>query len=282
MSVHSESSARTHRVGAPACCRLSSFGRSKPATCRRSTLLLLAVIALAARAATGASLQFSVRHTFNGAPLLLDSLRYQNAAGETLSVTRLSYLLSDFALERADGSWLELTNEVAWMDASQGRASIGFEGLAADSFRSIRFQVGLGTNLNHADPAKVAPGHPLNPNLNGLHWNWQGGYIFLALEGLYRSGARNDLQGYAYHFARDPNLTRINLPVQLDLSHDTAVFLDFDLAALLNAPRRLSFRIARSEKRSREFLPWRTTSRGSPCRPAQPESAPREKRYRHT
>jgi cytochrome c peroxidase len=204
-------------------------------------LLVLAVIALAAGPASGASLEISIRHTFNGEPLLLDSLRYQNCAGETLSVTRLSYLLSGFALERADGSWLEFTNGVAWMDANQGRASIGFEGLAPDSFRSIRFHVGLGTNLNHADSAKFAVGHPLNPNLDGLHWNWQGGYIFLALEGLYRSGARNDLQGYAYHFARDPNLTRINLPVQLDLGHDTAVLLDFDLAGLLNAPRPLSF-----------------------------------------
>jgi cytochrome c peroxidase len=218
-------------------------------------LLVLAVIALVACAASDASLEISIRHTFNGEPLLLDSLRYQNAAGETLSVTRLSYLLSGFGMERADGSWLELTNEVVWMDASQGRAAIRIEGLAPDSFRSVRFQVGLGTDLNHADPAKFAAGHALNPNLNGLHWNWQGGYIFLALEGLYRTGASNELHGYAYHFARDPNLTRINLPVQLDLGHDTAVLVDFDLAALLNAPRPLSFAKDGQSTHSREGDP---------------------------
>jgi cytochrome c peroxidase len=206
-----------------------------------SGLPVLAGVVLAAQAAFGASLELSVCPTFNGEPLLLDSLRYTNPAGETLSVTRLSYLLSGFALERPDGSWLEFTNDVAWMDASRGRTSIRFEGLASDTFRSIRFQVGLGTNLNHADPAKFAPGHPLNPNLNGLHWNWQGGYIFLALEGLYRSGAGNDMQGYAYHFARDQNVTRVNLPAELDLTHDTLVLLDFDLGAVLNAPRPLSF-----------------------------------------
>jgi cytochrome c peroxidase len=187
------------------------------------------------------SLQIDVRPSFNGEPLILDSLRYQNAAGESLSVTRLSYLLSGFALERPDGSWLELTNQAAWMDAAQRRSFIRLDDLPPESFRSLRFHVGLDTNANHADPAKFAADHPLNSNLNGLHWNWQGGYIFLALEGLYRSSATNELAGISYHFANDPNRTRINLPAQIDLSHDALIALDFDLAALLNAPRPLSF-----------------------------------------
>jgi cytochrome c peroxidase len=201
-------------------------------------VLVLTVIVLSAQAASSASLEFMVRHTFKGEPLLLDSLRYQNAAGETLSVTRLSYLLSGFELERADGSWVGLTNPAAWMDAGQGRTSIRFEGVEPGTFRSIAFHVGLGTNWNHADPAKFTPGHPLNPNLNGLHWSWQGGYVFLALEGLYRTG---QLEGYAYHFARDQNRTRINLPAQFDLAHDLLLVVDFDVAALLTAPRPLSF-----------------------------------------
>ena len=117
----------------------------------------------------------------------------------------------------------------------------GFEDLAPATYRRVRFDVGLDTNLNHADPAKFAPEHPLNPNLNGLHWNWQGGYIYLALEGLYREGPGHELRGYAYHFARDENRTRVNLTAQLDLAGDASVLVDFDIGALLNAPRPLSF-----------------------------------------
>jgi cytochrome c peroxidase len=196
---------------------------------------------LAAHTGLAASLQFTVRHMFNGEPLLLDSLRYQNSAGEMLSVTRLSYLLSDFGLERMDGSWLDLTNTAAWMDAGQGRTSIDLEVSELGSFRRLRFQVGLGPNLNHADPANFSPGHPLNPGVNGLHWNWQGGYVFLALEGLYRAGPTNEIQGYAYHFAGDPNRTRINLPAQLDLTRDLSLVVDFDVAAMLTASRPLCF-----------------------------------------
>jgi cytochrome c peroxidase len=203
-------------------------------------LVLAAILSVAART-PAASLEVDVRPVFNGEPLLLDSLRYQNAAGESLSVTRLSFLLSGFALERADGSWLELTNQIAWMNAARRRSSILLKNIRPESYRSIRFHVGLDTNDNHADPARFAADHPLNPNLNDLHWNWQGGYIFLALEGLFRASATNELTGYSYHFARDPNRTRINLTAQLDLAHDALLLLDFDLAALLNAPRPLSF-----------------------------------------
>ena len=203
-------------------------------------IFLLAAIFPAVRTVLAATLEIQIRPTFNGEPLQLDSLRYQNAAGETFSVTRLSYLLSGFALEHADGSWLECSNQVGWFDAAQRRDTLRLENIPAGNYRSLRFYVGLDTNLNHADPAKFAAEHPLNPNLNGLHWNWQGGYIFMALEGNWRSPASAPT-GYSYHFARDPNRTRVNLAAQMDLTHDATVHLDFDLAALLNAPRPLAF-----------------------------------------
>jgi hypothetical protein len=61
-------------------------------------------LALLAHVAPATTLEIALQHSFNGDRLLLDSLRYQNAAGETLSVTRLSYLLSGIALEREDGA----------------------------------------------------------------------------------------------------------------------------------------------------------------------------------
>ncbi|MEO8617431.1 MAG: MbnP family protein [Luteolibacter sp.] len=200
------------------------------------------IIALlvAETAAFGSTLEISVNPTFNGDPLFLDSLRYQNAVGETLSVTRLSYLLSGFALERADGTWAEFPKQYAWVDAEARRTMIRFDEVPAGVYRSIRFHVGPDAEANAADPAEFPAEHALNPNLDGLHWSWQGGYIFLALEGRFRS-SNGEPSGYAYHFARDPNRTRISLLADLDLTHDCALQLDFDIATLLNAPRPLSF-----------------------------------------
>ncbi len=213
-------------------------------------LLLIAAFIFASSAAPAATLQIAITPKFSGEPVQPDSLRYETSAGETFSITRVSYLLSGFALQRANGSWLELTNELTWLDLERSRSLHRIANVPNGEYRSFRFYLGLDEKLNHADPAPWAADHPLNPNLNGLHWNWQGGYIFLAIEGRWRnpSGA---LDGWSYHFARDTNRTPITLAATLNLTNHTKLELDFDLATLLNAPRPLSFRKEGSSTHSR-------------------------------
>jgi cytochrome c peroxidase len=209
---------------------------------------------LACDLASGSTLQVGITPKVSGENLQPASLRYQTSAGETFSITRVSYLLSDFALQRGDGLWLELSNTVAWLDFEQNHQSFRLEAIPPGEFRSIRFLVGLNTKLNHADIATFPAGHPLNPNLNGLHWSWQGGYIFLALEGLWRNNA-GELDGWAYHLARDTNATLITVAAPLEITNETRIELDFDLGTLLRAPRPLSFGRDGSSTHSRDGDP---------------------------
>jgi cytochrome c peroxidase len=204
----------------------------------RVILLLLALSTPFSGA--GASLQIQIDPQFAGQPIQPDSLRYQTVAGESFSFTRVSYLLSGFALERGDSSWLELTNQQAWLDLEAGRNTIQLTGVPTNAYRSLRFYVGLDPDLNHAKPEQFPAGHPLNPNLNGLHWSWQGGYIFMALEGMWKNSG-NPYDGWAYHLAGDTNRTCINLAVPLELKDVTKLELALDISAVLNVPRPLSF-----------------------------------------
>jgi len=204
--------------------------------------------------ARAAVLQIEITPQVSGQEIQPASLRYQTSAGETFSITRVSYLVSNFALQRTDGSWLEISNAVAWLDLAANRNSIWLENIPPDEFCAVRFLVGLNTNLNHADIATFPASHPLNPNLNGLHWSWQGGFIFLALEGLWRN-AGGELDGWAYHLARDTNATRITLAAPIIVTNETKLDLDFDLEALLNAPRALSFGKDSSSTHSRDGDP---------------------------
>ena len=214
----------------------------------------LAALATAAHPLPAADLDIAFRHTFGDAPLLLDSLRHTNGARETLSVTRLSYLLSGFALEREDGGWMEFPDHVAWVDAAKGRLSTRLNAVPAGRYRAVRFHIGPDPGMNKADPSNLPADHPLNPNLNGLHWSWQTGYIFLATEGHWHVGA-GDIKGWAHHFARDPNRTRVSLAAPLDLAHNAALLVDFDIGAMLNAPRPLSFQRDGATTHSREGDP---------------------------
>lgn len=199
-------------------------------------------------------LEVTIDPVFNGEPLRLDSLRYQTAAGETLSVTRLSYLLTGVALQRQDGQWVEFPKSTAWMDLTARRHVFQVADVPEGSYQALRFHMGPDVVANAADVSKIPADDPLNPNLNGLHWSWQGGYIFMAIEGHYRTG-NDEPKGYAHHLARDANRTSISLSAALDLRKDAGVQIHFDVASLLNAPRPLSFEKDGTATHSREGDP---------------------------
>ena len=189
---------------------------------------------------TGAvGLDVVVRPTWDGKPLEIDALRHETGTGEVLSVTRLSALLSEAALETPDGKWVAASPAHAWIDLASGRLRWSLDAIPTGTYRALRFWIGPGPAENHADPAQRSPEDPLSPALNGLHWNWQGGYIFMALEGRYRSG-NGPTSGYSLHFARDPRRTRISLAVPLELARNGVLRLDWDLASLFRLPHPIS------------------------------------------
>ena len=63
------------------------------------------------------------------------------------------------------------------------------------------------------------------------------------------------MDGWAYHLARDTNAVRITLAAPLEITNETKVELDFDLATVLNAPRPLSFGQDGSSTHSRDGDP---------------------------
>ena len=176
--------------------------------------------------------EFSPR--FAGAPLAFDTLTNTNSSGQRLSVTRLDSLLSDFALRRADGSWFGPTNWFAVIKSREGRTNFEVANIPAATYDRIRFHVGLDPAINHLDPANYPAGHPLNPEVNGLHWGWAGGYVFLALEGSWLK-PDGKLGGYSYHLANDPQLMTVELPVNFDSAADAQLRLSLNVDQVLNS-----------------------------------------------
>ena len=213
----------------------------------KKTSLMQTALSCAALALTcvlapleAATLQLVFDHHAGTNPLLLDSLRYRNQSGEDWSVTRLSYLISGVSLKREDGSWLNAPNSAAWMNAATRRQMMRQTEIPEGKYQALRFHVGIDPKNNAADPSTRAADHPLNPNLCGLHWSWQGGYIFMALEGLHRTG-NGQPEGYAYHLARDPFLTEVTLKLSLDLREDAVIPVVFNVAAVLDSVKNISF-----------------------------------------
>jgi hypothetical protein len=186
----------------------------------------------------GGTLRIDLSHQFANQPLTLNSLKYEST--EILSISRLSYLLSEFAVQNQNGTWQDLPDQFAYLDASSRRSSFTLSELPSGTYKSLRFSVGVPKRENHSDPAQHPADHPLNPNLNKLHWDWATGYIFLALEGQFRTSEKN-LNGFVYHLANDQNLSRVQLAANFRIKNNTALALTFDLQKLLSQPRAISF-----------------------------------------
>ncbi|GDY23879.1 hypothetical protein LBMAG56_52260 [Verrucomicrobiota bacterium] len=216
-----------------------------PTPARRALLVLVAALLFGALPLSAATrLTLVIHHQYGGQPLALDSATLTNAAGERHSVTRLAYLLGEPSLrpaaasDGADGAagWLTSRDWFAFADAGGGRTTHELRGLPARSFDALRFHIGPDAATDRADPSVYPAQHALNPTVNGLHWGWTGGFVYLALEGnvFPRPGA--DALGFSYHLAGATNRMCVTLPVALDLTHDTTVELDFQVDRLFAGP----------------------------------------------
>ena len=194
-------------------------------------LIALTLARLTAARATDFTLTFRAVHAET--PLVFDAPETLLTVGANqLSVTRVAALVSSVALVRPDGGLLQLEGQFGALDLSAGRDRFTVRGVPPGRYQGLQFLVGLRPATNHGDPAQYAPDHPLNPLVNHLHWEWQGGYIFLALEGRYRR-ADASLGGWSYHLATDERLTLVELPFAFELGADSTLALDLDLGHVL-------------------------------------------------
>ncbi len=155
-------------------------------------------------------------------------LSFAHEGTKAADVKRLDYLVSGLALRRADGSWMESSREWAAYISDAGKTTADAGAIPAERFTAVRFRVGVDAKMNAADPNFIEAGHALHPTVNGLHWGWQGGYVFLALEGRRGDG------GYSYHVAMDANLMTVELPVEINGAQPQTVKLSLDVARVLD------------------------------------------------
>lgn len=194
---------------------------------KRLRAIVLGILVLGScAAASGASLELNIVPQFKGAPLVFDSLTNSIATGQKISVTRLDFLMSDFALHRAGGLWVPLTNQFGYVSARDGHNSVTLSNTPMDHFDRIHFQIGVPPIINHANSTRWPAGHPLNPEVNQLYWGWSQEYVFLAFEGRWMDGTKEN--GFSYHLATDRQLMTVELPVTLNTSstHELRVVLD--------------------------------------------------------
>ncbi|WP_395748567.1 MbnP family protein [Prosthecobacter sp.] len=192
-----------------------------------------AALALAG-AAKGQEMRLEITPVVNGERLRMDEWMVPVLSGGEKAqarMTRIDCLLSGLALQRKDGTWVESRDWFACLSAGAGRLTAKGSGVPEGEYRGLRFRIGVDEATNKANPNQHAPDDALNPQVNGLHWGWQGGYIFMALEGRWMNGGKED--GFSYHIANAPQLMTVEVAVEFRGGRPLTVGLEMDLERVL-------------------------------------------------
>lgn len=159
---------------------------------------------------TPSILSLSVTHLVGGKPFSFDST-YITDSGRRFKFTAARFHLSSPVLGMHDA--LAPLDKYLQIKPTVGNYLV--DTIQPDSYNSLSFDIGVDSIANHSDPTLWPDDHPLSL-LNSMqdHWSWNGGYVFLKIEGRVDSsaamnGAINKF--FYFHLASDVMLTHVSL-----------------------------------------------------------------------
>ncbi|MEZ0540938.1 MbnP family protein [Fibrella arboris] len=216
--------------------------------------ILVLVIALLALTAcqkktvdtSAGALQLALDNRVGNSDLALGTGTYQNKSGETFTVTRFDYFISNIRLLRADGSAYTVPQDDSYFlirEADPASQTVTLNNVPAGEYTQLEFMVGVDSLRNTADVGKrTGVLDPAGSHTSGMYWDWNTGYIHLKLEGtspqapLDATGSRN----FRYHIGlfggyQTPtlnNLRTVRVPLS-GIGKGVQIGNDFSVAALV-------------------------------------------------
>ncbi len=141
-------------------------------------------------------LTFSFTQNFDGDAVSASDFnqpKFYNEKGDTLSITRLRYLISDIRLYKTDGDSIVIDGyQLVDVTNGTGLTFAPTDEIPQGTYTGISFIFGF-DSIDNVDEAY--------PDLNLANWNWPamlgGGYHFMQMEGMFLDDGDTSL--YAYH-----------------------------------------------------------------------------------
>ncbi|CAN5621197.1 hypothetical protein BH11BAC2_BH11BAC2_23570 [soil metagenome] len=117
---------------------------------------------------------------------------YVTASGDSFSVTKFKYYLSNFELIKSDGSTYKIPESYVLInEADVTSFTPVFSDIPGGEYTGVKFIIGVDSahNVSGAQSGALDPG-------NDMFWSWSTGYIFLKLEGTAVASPSGD---FIYH-----------------------------------------------------------------------------------
>ncbi|MGA0557359.1 MbnP family protein [Larkinella sp. VNQ87] len=111
---------------------------------------------------------------------------YKNGSGESFSVSRLNYFVSNIRLQKADGSEYVIPQDSSYFlveESNPASQTFALRNIPAGDYTSLSFVLGVDSLRNTMGIDKRTGALDPAGTAAGMYWDWNSGYIFLKLEG---------------------------------------------------------------------------------------------------
>ncbi|MBX0333109.1 hypothetical protein K3G39_07655 [Pontibacter sp. HSC-14F20] len=184
-----------------------------------------------------ATVQVNVQSLVDGQNLQRD-YPYQSPAGDTYTVQKFRFYLSNVKLISEDGHTVYTEPDSYHLITMDGKSGFKLENVPAARYNKMEFAIGVDEARNHT----IDQFGDLDPS-NDMVWDWNTGYKFLLLEGLFTGDTK--VGGLVFHVGEDSNfmLFNMDLPQALDLRQkpDGNIVLQTELSDLFRTPHLIDF-----------------------------------------
>lgn len=153
---------------------------------------------------------------------------YTDPMGYRYQIETFKFYVSNITLTNSDNEEIEIA-DVNLLNFKDGHSSepvtpttIKTE-VPQGKYKNIAFEIGVDAARNAADPAQYEREHPLSL-YQGMHWDWNTGYIFFNLEGRVDStsdGSGTLNKSLLYHLGLDALLQKVDLAIDLEIGSET-------------------------------------------------------------
>ncbi|MES2678601.1 MAG: MbnP family protein [Bacteroidota bacterium] len=180
-----------------------------------------------------------------GDSALVFNKKYINPRGDTFTVTKFNYYISNISVTMEDNSVFNEPESFHVIKHTSVAPSLLLQNVPAGAYKSIKFTIGVdsarncsGAQTGGLDPAGAA---------SDMYWSWNTGYIFLKLEG---TSPRSTSGEFAYHIGGygGANKTQRNFNISfgagrmnVSTSATPRLVLKTDINEILGSPAMIDF-----------------------------------------
>lgn len=186
------------------------------------------------------SLTLEFKAVANGQPLEFNSTNYSIASGNVISIDRMKFYLSNLQLINSETGEAFVEQDgyhLVSLNDQEETYSFTIENLRSDfKFDKIKFAIGVDAERN----ASIDNVGDLDPT-NDMAWNWNTGYKFFLMEGLFYPGVDQENKGLVLHIGLDRNFKTLEFLTDnyIDIVGANTLHFTLDGLAPFNSPNEI-------------------------------------------